>query len=713
MTSKFSSIPLRSDNPISSPEDDVLEWTSVAETFARRTLNFDIAHGLVVGVFGPWGSGKTSFINLARPEFQRANVPVLDFNPWLFSGADQLVGRFFAELSAAMGQSSSLEQIACFLRGYGDLVSPAITTISGLAGTPLPGGASNLVSKFLKKGTEAPISAIASRNKLTEALAERTSPIVVILDDVDRLPVSEIREIFKLVRLTASFPNLIYVIACDRIRVEAALDEEGIGTRGNYLEKIFQWSINVPTASRERLREEFLDGTRKALGRFDPPFSHEDWPDIEAEIILPLLRNMRDVRRYSLAIRGTVADLGTMVALVDVLALEAIRLFLPILFSKLPQLVSDLTVLPVSESNQLRSEEIISEQMGDMEKVGEASRTRLDELLETVDREHRTVARAMIHRLFRGGRSEHEEQDQDWPALQLRNDRVVHGTILRLYLTRVADSDLTASSNAKRVFECLHDQDALRDAMESIDPEAWPKCILSLWGMFHSDFSIRHSEPGLVVFWNLLPDMPRGTSTFADEPLTVTRAISASLLAPLVGAEDLVQKLKGILNQVQSLSSKVALISQIKKLEFTNSTCLSKLELDTLEELTNNEILSVDADLLAEERHPAQILMFSSKRANPPATPLVVHDSAKLTFALLWDCQTRSASMELGSRTAETRRGLHASTLVSIHGNVETLLARLNSLLKNFQSVAPWIESEFGISSSEALSFVELARSEL
>ena len=82
--------------------DDVLERAGVADAFARQVLALDASHGTTVGVFGPWGSGKTSFVNLARKTFEGKGVPVPDFNPWLFSGAEQLVERFFAELSANM-----------------------------------------------------------------------------------------------------------------------------------------------------------------------------------------------------------------------------------------------------------------------------------------------------------------------------------------------------------------------------------------------------------------------------------------------------------------------------------------------------------------------------------------------------------------------------------------------------------------------------------
>ncbi len=62
----------------------------------------DVSQGAVVGVLGPWGSGKTSLVNLTRDEFEAAGVTILDFNPWMFSGAEQLVASFFVELAAQL-----------------------------------------------------------------------------------------------------------------------------------------------------------------------------------------------------------------------------------------------------------------------------------------------------------------------------------------------------------------------------------------------------------------------------------------------------------------------------------------------------------------------------------------------------------------------------------------------------------------------------------
>jgi len=64
------------DNPIRSAEGDALGRDSVARAFAKQILSLDAREGIVVGVLGPWGSGKTSFVNLTRAHLTDAGVAV-------------------------------------------------------------------------------------------------------------------------------------------------------------------------------------------------------------------------------------------------------------------------------------------------------------------------------------------------------------------------------------------------------------------------------------------------------------------------------------------------------------------------------------------------------------------------------------------------------------------------------------------------------------
>ncbi len=235
---------LPGDNPIRSSDDDRLGRREPARAFARQLLSLDASEGLVVGVLGPWGFGKTSFINLAREEL-RTRADILDFNPWMFSGAEQLVQSFFVEVAAQLKVRPGLADVGEDLQNYGE-------ALSGLGWLPLVGpwiergrGATKLLGQLLKRRQE---GATSRRDLLREKLADLSRPIVVVLDDIDRLTTTEIRDVFRLVRLTASFPNLIYVVAFDRARVETALGDEGVPGR-DYLEKILQLAIDLPSVS--------------------------------------------------------------------------------------------------------------------------------------------------------------------------------------------------------------------------------------------------------------------------------------------------------------------------------------------------------------------------------------------------------------------------------------------------------------------------------
>ena len=106
---------------------------------------------------------------------------------------------------------------------------------------------------------------MSQRKEITRLLAEQDKRLLVIVDDLDRLPKVDIRELFKLVRLTADFPNTTYLLAFDRPRVEAALGEtQGEGRA--YLEKILQVTFDVPVLRGPDLTNFLLAEIQNAIG---------------------------------------------------------------------------------------------------------------------------------------------------------------------------------------------------------------------------------------------------------------------------------------------------------------------------------------------------------------------------------------------------------------------------------------------------------------
>src|SRR5690606_13109377 len=294
--------------------------------------------------------------------------------------------------------------------------------------------------------------------------------------------------VFKLVRLTANFPNIIYLLAFDRYRVEQALGEQGIPGR-DYLEKILQIAIDLPAVPEHVLNTQIFKAIDAALedientGKFDSDL----WPDVFMEVIRPLIRNMRDVRRYAAAIHGTARDIGAQVALVDVLALEAVRVFLPDVFHSLHSSVDGLTTTASGYGYREESPEL---------------KNQIDNLV-AKGGEHEESIRNLVRRLFPGGERHlgGSHYGGDWSNRWLKERRVAHVEVLRYYLERVAGEKLQAFSNAEIAWSLITDKAEFETYLKSLPLDQLQDIISSLEA-YEDDFSDQHVIPGTVVLLN-------------------------------------------------------------------------------------------------------------------------------------------------------------------------------------------------------------------
>src|SRR5687767_13462293 len=94
---KRSSNPLSADRPLREPADDRLGYASLAKHLAEGLLRGCPADGLVVGIHGPWGSGKSTILNFILHYMEadtEEDAPiVVHFNPWWFTGHEDLARR--------------------------------------------------------------------------------------------------------------------------------------------------------------------------------------------------------------------------------------------------------------------------------------------------------------------------------------------------------------------------------------------------------------------------------------------------------------------------------------------------------------------------------------------------------------------------------------------------------------------------------------------
>lgn len=652
------------DNPITKPEDDALGRTKPARSFAEQVLTLDSTEGVVVGVLGPWGSGKTSFVNLARQRLKDAGVTVLEFNPWMFSGADQLVQAFFVELSAQLKLRQDLAEIGKLVEDYGE-------TFSGLAWLPLVGpwiergrAASKIIAKLLQRRKEG----VRGRQlKVRDALSKLPNPIVVVLDDIDRLTTPEIRDVFKLVRLTANFPQVIYLLAFDRIRVEQALGEQGIPGR-DYLEKILQIGIDLPAVPAEILNSQIFKAIDTALGSIQNPghFDSNAWPDVFIEVVRPLIRNMRDVRRYSAAIHGTVRDLGGQVALVDVLALEAIRIFLPDVFRNMHSAVDGLTNTSDGygyggDSSHLKEQiEALVNAAGDR---GE-------------------VVRDLVQRLFPAGERHvgGSHYSADWKNRWLRERRVAHEDVLRFYLERVMGERLQAFADAENAWARMTDRTALEIYLHSLPVERVQDVISSLEA-YEDQFGPEHIVPATIVLLNLLPSLPdRQRGMFDLDTRLVVGRVVYRLVRALKDPQAVEAAVREILPHVTSLSAKLELITDVGYREGAGHKLVSEAAAKSLEKEWRAAVRASSADQLARESELLRTLLLTKRDAEPDEPALTVPDSVAVTHALLKSARSEIRSQSMGSRAVRRKPRLAWDALIEVCGNEIGLRQRIEAL---------------------------------
>ena len=323
------------DHPICDPTDDTLGRAKLAEEFAGNIAELSAKSVVVVGILGPWGAGKTSFMNLARRCFETRSIHVFHFNPWLFGTTEHIVRRFFEELSTDMDCQGGLRNLGNAVRRYGYKVSTLVTEASQWLGAPE-------VGKFIATGLqpcERDTSVDNLRQEVTRILEKQQRPIIVMLDDIDRLSANEIWNVLKLVILTANFPNMIYILAFDQLEVKRTLDRQGFSGR-DYIKKIVQLPYDLPIIPRHVIAEE-IERSLKNMETFKW-FDKETW-NRNVEAIQPFFKNIRDVRRYVVSFQWTMSNLKNRIAPSDVLVLEALRLFQPEVFRQFPNRVDDLT----------------------------------------------------------------------------------------------------------------------------------------------------------------------------------------------------------------------------------------------------------------------------------------------------------------------------------------------------------------------------------
>lgn len=284
-----------SDEEIENEDDNLLLDKSQARSFAETVLESGAIPGLVFGVDGPWGVGKTSFINLSERywEIAQDRVIVCRFESFRYASEPDLSSRLINDLSAAIQKRVYAPEFRPVASRYSRLIrGKADFSFFGLKLSLDP--SHETIDELL--------------DDIDEVLMRIERRAIIVIDDLDRLDAKTINNVLFATRRTFKLTQATYILCYDT-EVLVGNQDEDLRAR-EFLEKFVtvKLSLFVDSSSiRDFLKNDWQSADRQ-LGSIPSDTMIKlgsvlnELADIldgdKAANYMPLVGNFRKVKRF-------------------------------------------------------------------------------------------------------------------------------------------------------------------------------------------------------------------------------------------------------------------------------------------------------------------------------------------------------------------------------------------------------------------------------
>lgn len=282
----------------SESDQDFLNFTEVAEQIAVLATRPDLLP-VSIGVFGTWGTGKSTVLRLVESRLARANPTpiIIKFDAWLYQGYDDskaalmevVAERLLKESKADEGLLKKAKSFASRINYFRALgmaadvglgmalgVPPGLLTSAGGAiGAMISGqGDASHVEDLKSGGKEVaeawsklvkpaeartpPKEIAAFREEFAEILFDLKRPLVLFIDNLDRCLPDVAIGTLEAIRLFLFIEGTAFVIAADedmiRHSVAKHFSDPNAQHVHDYLDKVIQVPMRVPQVGAEDVR---------------------------------------------------------------------------------------------------------------------------------------------------------------------------------------------------------------------------------------------------------------------------------------------------------------------------------------------------------------------------------------------------------------------------------------------------------------------------
>jgi hypothetical protein len=249
--------------------------------------DLDGTGAIVYSLEGKWGTGKTSFLNLIKRKLTGTKLVYKEYKVWLQDSESNIRDDFFKFL-AEIAQDQISTQTANKILNYANSLKQLDNKLVNF-----------LMSLFDRKPDQ------ARYEEIEKDLRYYERPFLIVIDDLDRLNREEILEVLKIVRSSANFPYLAFLLLYDRSYINKIIDNE------KYLEKIVNCEFKLPDYSSEKISRELVNNFTENFSSNSLGLDSIEVDDRKISILIEwnhstinkILRTIRDQKRFFKSLR--------------------------------------------------------------------------------------------------------------------------------------------------------------------------------------------------------------------------------------------------------------------------------------------------------------------------------------------------------------------------------------------------------------------------
>ncbi|MDN4619055.1 P-loop NTPase fold protein [Paenibacillus sp. PsM32] len=281
---------------------DMLSFEPYAELLHEIALN-ERVNPLTIGLFGNWGSGKSTVLNLIDKKIEaegNKKLASIFVNAWMFEGYDDAKTALMEVILTTLEENTEVkEKVGELLKGLKERVdwlrlggqvlkksTPFL--LSAVFGNPLPAlmeGINSLIPKNAGQAEEKINQLIDMKDFLKdlpednviqnirkfrtefEQMLEKSEleNLIIIIDDLDRCSPERIIETIEAIKLFLSVKRTTFIVAIDEDIMSYAvqrkypkIDDAALDISKDYIEKIIQIPIKIPELSEIEVKNYLL-----------------------------------------------------------------------------------------------------------------------------------------------------------------------------------------------------------------------------------------------------------------------------------------------------------------------------------------------------------------------------------------------------------------------------------------------------------------------